>query len=58
MSFIAMGNRLFVTGSLLFTVDCIGEVLTEVSVHTLSELLAGLMFTIGSVLLMLPPKVE
>lgn len=55
---VLVGNSLFVMGSLIFTGDCVIDVLEEVSLHSLSELLAGLMFTIGSLLLITSTQVE
>jgi hypothetical protein len=49
-----MGNSLFVIGSLIFTINCIIDIFTEVSIHSLAEFVAGLMFTVSSVLLMMP----
>lgn len=58
MNPIWVGNSLFVIGSLIFTGNCAIEVLEEVSLHSLSELFAGLMFLIGSLLLITPTQIE
>lgn len=58
MNPIQIGNSLFVIGSLIFTGDCIIDVLEEVSLHALSEMLAGLMFSIGSLLMITPKQIE
>lgn len=58
MNFILVENSLFVIGSLIFTGDCLMDVLEEISLHSLLDLLAGLMFTIGSLSLLTSTKVQ
>lgn len=47
-----------VIGSLIFTGDCLVDVLEEISIYSLSEFVAGLMFAISFLLLMTSTQVE
>jgi hypothetical protein len=58
MNPVRIGNGLFVIASLIFTSDCVIDVLEEVSLHSLSEMIAGLTFSIGSLLMITSTQSE